>query len=128
MAPLTPPFYFLAGLAGSTLLHFFYPGMKLLSFPWTLLGIPVIVWAFWIELKADQQFKQHGTTVKPGLESTKLVTDGAFKVSRNPMYLGMVGMLFGLAILFGTLTPWLAVIYMFLILHYGYIIGEEKQD
>ena len=128
MVPLIPPFYFFIGLAGSLLLHFFFPIMRIIPSPYTYIGIPVMAFAFWIEMKADKQFKEHDTTVKPGLESSVLVTDGAFGITRNPMYLGMVVGLIGLAVLLGTLTPWIAPLFVFFILHYVFIIQEEKQD
>ncbi len=40
---------------------------------------------------------------------SSLVVDGPFKYSRNPMYLGMVLALTGLALLLGTVTPWLVI-------------------
>lgn len=51
---------------------------------------------------------QAGTTVKPFQESTALITDGVFRLSRNPMYLGFVLVLTGIATLLGSLTPWLS--------------------
>jgi protein-S-isoprenylcysteine O-methyltransferase Ste14 len=46
-----------------------------------------------LNLVADRQFKLSATTVKPFEASSALLTDGAFRYSRHPMYLGMVGIL-----------------------------------
>lgn len=58
-----------------------------------------------LNISADRMFEQHKTTVKPFEESTALVTDGVFRFSRNPMYLGMVLILSGVVLLAGSTTP-----------------------
>ena len=47
-------------------------------------------------------FRKQNTTVNPVKidNASSLVTSGVFKFSRNPMYLGMVMILFGLALMF----------------------------
>jgi len=88
-------------------LHRFLPIMRLLYMPWRWLGlIPMsagILLAVWARLL----FKKHQTTIKPGQVSNRLVTEGPFRFTRNPIYLGMVLVLAGAAILFGSLSPWL---------------------
>jgi protein-S-isoprenylcysteine O-methyltransferase Ste14 len=59
---------------------------------------------------ADAVFKREQTTVKPFEKSTALVVTGVFQISRHPMYLGMVLILLGIAILMGTLTPLIVVV------------------
>ena len=51
---------------------------------------------------AVRLFKKQNTTVNPIKidNASSLVTSGVFKFSRNPMYLGMVMILFGLALMF----------------------------
>jgi protein-S-isoprenylcysteine O-methyltransferase Ste14 len=62
-----------------------------------------------INLVADKAFKKHNTTVKPFEKSTALITDGAFKLSRNPMYLGFVFILLGIAVFMGSLAPYVVI-------------------
>ena len=51
---------------------------------------------------AVRLFKKQNTTVNPiNIDNaSSLVSSGVFKFSRNPMYLGMVMILFGLALMF----------------------------
>jgi protein-S-isoprenylcysteine O-methyltransferase Ste14 len=54
-------------------------------------------------------FRRRGTGVVPFSPVTRLVTEGPYRFTRNPMYLGMVVTLAGAAITFGTLSPWLPI-------------------
>jgi protein-S-isoprenylcysteine O-methyltransferase Ste14 len=54
-----------------------------------------------------------------------LVTTGPFRFSRNPIYLGGVIILLGLAILFGSLITFIFPILLFIILNEFYIPFEE---
>jgi protein-S-isoprenylcysteine O-methyltransferase Ste14 len=66
------------------------------------------------------------TTVTPFVESTVLVTDGMYRWSRNPMYLGFVLVLIGIAILLRSLTPFL-VIPAFIALIQSVFIQKEEE-
>jgi protein-S-isoprenylcysteine O-methyltransferase Ste14 len=79
-----------------------------------------------LNLAADRAFKRHRTTVKPFEVPTSLMTEGVFALSRNPMYLGMVLVLFGLALFLGTLTPFLICIGFGVLLDYRFIRAEER--
>ena len=67
---------------------------------------------------AVRLFKKKSTTVNPiKIENaSSLVTSGVFKYSRNPMYLGMAMILFGLALMFnligGIIFTFLFTIYI----------------
>ena len=73
---------------------------------------------FIVTFSSARNFKKKDTTVNPMKpnETTKLVTDGFFKITRNPMYLGMLLFLLGLSIYNG-----LIVGLIFLPLFVGYI-------
>ena len=79
-----------------------------------------------LNLVADQAFKRVGTTVKPFQESSALVENGAFAVSRNPMYLGFTLILLGLALLLRALSPFAVVIAFAVVLDRAYIAVEER--
>ena len=72
----------------------------------------------YILILAVNSFKKQNTTVNPiKIENaSSLVTYGVFEYSRNPMYLGMAIILFGLALMFnvigGTLFTVLFAIYI----------------
>jgi len=77
-----------------------------------------VLLGFFITFSSARNFKNKETTVNPikPEEASQLVTDGFFKITRNPMYLGMLLFLFGLSIYNG-----LIVGFVFLPLFVGYI-------
>ena len=82
-------------------------------------GAAMIVWA-------RRAFQGAGTPIKPFSESTALIRHGLYRWSRNPMYVGAVLLLTGVAILLGSLTPLLVVIAFFALLRVGFVRREER--
>ena len=115
----------MASIALMALLHFTFPVVKLLDFPWNLGGMVLLLAGALLNLSADQAFKTYQTTVKPFEESSVLITSGVFGLSRNPMYLGMVLILLGIALLLGTLTPVLIIPVFTLAMNVVFITAEE---
>ncbi len=124
---IIPPVYLLLSIAVMVILHFLFPGVTVLGFPWQLLGVIPLALGIGINLVADRSFKQHSTPVKPLEKSTALVTHGVFRVSRNPMYLGIVLILLGIAIFLGSLTPYLVVFLFAIFLDIVFIRFEETK-
>jgi protein-S-isoprenylcysteine O-methyltransferase Ste14 len=122
---LLPPTYFYVAIVLIIVLHVLVPGPQVISSPWRYLGaIPLILGSV-LNILADQAFKRFGTTVKPFEESTYLVTDGVFRVSRNPMYLGFVLLLAGLVMLLGSTTPWIVVAVFPFLMEMRFVRAEE---
>ena len=121
-----PPTYFLASLVLMAAFAFALPIASLLSWPWRAAGVVPIAAGVWLNLAADRAFKARGTTVKPFERSSALVTDGAFGVSRNPMYLGMVLILVGAALLLGALSPFLVAAAFAALIETRFIPVEER--
>jgi len=66
------------------------------------IGILLLILGLGILISAVGLFRKDKTTVNPlsPEQATKLVTDGIFKYSRNPMYLGMALVLCSIAVSF----------------------------
>ena len=79
-----------------------------------------------INLVADGAFHKASTTVKPFEESSFLVTDGVFRISRNPMYLGFVLVLIGIAVLLRALSPYVFILTFMILIQSMYITVEER--
>lgn len=88
-------------------------------------AIFIIVGATLVVL-ARRQFAQQGQPTDPGHPTSKLVTVGIFSISRNPLYLGGVCILVGIALAFN--LPWMLVLLPPAIAacHYMLIAPEER--
>lgn len=121
-----PPLYFLASLGLMVLLNRFWPLGQLLHRPWTWLGLLPLLAGFGLALWGNRLFVRRGTTLRPFHESTVLVMEGPFRISRNPMYLSMVLVLIGVALLQGSLSPWVLPPALAVVLTWRFIRHEER--
>jgi protein-S-isoprenylcysteine O-methyltransferase Ste14 len=121
-----PPRLVLMLLVAMGALHMLLPGPTLLAFPYTLVGAAVAALGFALTLSGARLFARVGTNIRTFNQPGVLVTDGPFRWSRNPIYLGFVVLLLGTAILLGTATPFIAPALFALIADRWYIAFEER--
>lgn len=121
-----PPTYLFFSMVIMVLLHYLVPIEEIVPYPWDLLGIIPLVVGVALNLIVDTLFKKAGTTVKPFEYSSTLITTGVFRISRHPMYLGMVFILLGVAILMGSLTPFIVIAIFAAVMELFFVRTEEK--
>ena len=124
--PALPPLYLFTSLAVMVLLHFFIPVYEVTPYPLNAIGLIPLALGIILSLTADKTLKKHGNTVEPFEESTRLITTGVYKYSRNPMYLGMVLIMIGVALLMGSLTPYIMVPGFIVAIEQVFIRAEES--
>ena len=78
-----------------------------------------------LNLVGDRQFQKAKTAMNPFGQPKVLVTAGVFRHSRNPMYLGMVLLVVGIAVTLGYATPFTAPVLLWAVLRYRFIPYEE---
>jgi protein-S-isoprenylcysteine O-methyltransferase Ste14 len=123
---LLPPAYVLTAIVLMVALHFIAPAARLIPSPWNLLGIIPLAVGIVINVVADRAFHRAGTTVKPFQESSALITTGVYRLSRNPMYLGLVLIVLGIAVITGSLTPLVVVPAVALLFDRNFIAAEGR--
>lgn len=123
---MLPPTYLLITIAVMIVLHFVFPIMTIVSLPWNLLGIVPLVVGVVINMVADNTFRRANTPIKPFEEPTALVTSEMYQVSRNPMYLGFVLILVGIAILLGSVMPYIVIPVFMILIEKSFIRVEEQ--
>ena len=107
------------------LLWAFLPLAEFMAYPFNLFGLPFIVVGIGIAISGSKAFEKAGTNIETFKKPDVLVTDGLFKISRNPMYLGFVLALLGIALVLGNLSSLLIVVAFFVITDRWYIAFEE---
>jgi len=118
---------FLASLIVQGGVHFALPVLQVIPVGWRLLGILPIVAGLAMTVLADGRFKVAHTAVNPFQEPTALVTTGPFRYSRNPMYVGLLMILLGVAMTLGSLTPFLVPPIFAWVLSVRFIAMEEEK-
>jgi len=121
-----PTTYLFLSIAVMVAMHLLFPLAKVVAYPLNLLGSIPLGIGIAFNLIADRAFKKYRTTVKPFEESTVLITSGVFRVSRHPMYLGMVLILIGIAVLMRSLPPFAVIPIFALLMERVFIRVEEK--
>jgi protein-S-isoprenylcysteine O-methyltransferase Ste14 len=121
-----PPLIFAAGLVTGFLIQRVFPIPLLPGAPAPAMGVSLIgaviilaAWAFRTMLRA-------GTHVDPYKPTTRLVSDGPFRFTRNPLYLSLTLIYLGVALLFNALWPILLLPFVLLVLRRGVIDREER--
>jgi protein-S-isoprenylcysteine O-methyltransferase Ste14 len=124
---LVPPVYFGVALLLMGFFHAAVPLAQLLDAPYryagaviAALGLALIAWAALL-------FRRAGTRIRPYLPSTALVVSGPYRFTRNPMYLGMAGMLLGTAIYAGSITPFIVIPAFMALVQERFILPEEAK-
>jgi len=106
--------HFVLGASARTWLHCLVCGVAA-----AVAGFGIMTWAWWLFRRAD-------TPVRPTDRAARLVTKGPFRYTRNPMYVGIVLMLLGLALAVGS-WPMLVAPAAFLALISLVFIPHEEQ-
>jgi len=123
---ISPSTYLFIYLTIMVVLNFLFPFKRLINPPLNLLGILFIFLGLGINLWADNLFNLNQTTAKPNGKPSALITGGPFAFTRHPMYLGFVCFLLGIAILLGSLSPFLGPIAMVVTCDRLFIPQEEN--
>jgi len=106
---MLPPVYLLAAVLLMCALHRFAPGRVVVPAPYRYLGAVPLLGGLATIAWGAMTLRRAGTTIKPFQPSSALVVDGFYRWSRNPIYVAMAVALVGLALLLGSLTPWVVV-------------------
>jgi protein-S-isoprenylcysteine O-methyltransferase Ste14 len=95
---------------------FSFPTLSFITMTgWTFLGIGFLMGAWAVIEVGDQQISH----------PEKLIIDGAFCVSRNPMYLGWMGVYIGLGFLLS--SPWILILFP-LVFAYNHFVDIKKEE
>jgi protein-S-isoprenylcysteine O-methyltransferase Ste14 len=92
------------------------------------LGIVLVVLGFAPPVWAAALFRREGTELNPTSPANrKLVTAGPYRVTRNPMYLGLVIVTLGIAVWVGAWPMFLAPLASFVTSNWVHIPFEEAK-
>lgn len=121
-----PPLIFLSGLLVGGFVSWFYPLAFLPTSFSVVTGILLIFTGLAIVSAALTKMRRAETNVEPWKPTTAIISDGIYGVSRNPIYLAMVLIYFGVSSLFNSFWFLPPIILVLIVMRYGVILREEK--
>lgn len=122
-----PPTYLLASLVAVVALRVALPALAFSAPVTVALGLALLLSGIILNLAADQSFKRRGTAVSPDAAPSALINAGVFRLTRNPMYLGMVFIIASVSLLIGAPVGLAVAVAMLLILDRSFVPGEERR-
>ncbi len=120
-----PPIWLVFGLIAIFGLNELLPGSRYTSTGAQVVGSVIILAGLVLLLLAGGLFKRAGTNLVPFTEVSALVTTGIYRLTRNPMYLGMGAILLGCAITVGAVSALLIPPLFGVIIQRRFILPEE---
>ena len=125
---IPPPVFFFVCLGFGLLLEYIFP-IHLISLSpiprvivgctFTLISGYFAVSAFFVLIKNKTPFDTSKSTIK-------IVTDGAYRFSRNPLYLSLLFLLFGIAVLMCSLWLFFTIPILYILFLFKAVKPEER--
>jgi len=126
MKKMIPPLLFLICILVMIVIRNLIVLKEIIPGPINYAGILLIIVGILITIITKKGFEKIDTEIHTFKNPRKLVTDGFFKFSRNPIYLGFTISLIGVWVLLGTILPIIGVLIFIVITNNYYIRYEEK--
>lgn len=122
---LLPPVLLILCAGAMAILHSQVPVARLYESPVRWLGVLPLLAGIFLLANARRKFTHADANIMTFGEPRNMVTSGIYGYTRNPMYLGMVLLLAGIAAFLGTVSPWFCVIVFWIVCATWYIPAEE---
>ena len=127
MKQLLPPHLFILLLIGMSLICYGSGSPHKLEFPVNLIGIAPVFIGLALAMMGKNLFRHRHTNIMTFNDPDVLVTDGVFRFSRNPMYLGFAISMFGVALLTGAALSSFVITAAFIVIVDRWYIKFEEQ-
>ena len=123
---LSPPFLYKLFIV-LMLLTLLFPLPGNIHFPFNLFGTILLVSGSYMAIATKKMFKRTQTPVSHRATPVKLHTEGIFRYTRNPMYLGITIGLCGIAIITGIIYNLLFPTLFLILMDFYFVRQEEKE-
>ncbi len=129
---IVPPLWMTALIVAGIVTHLYVPSLRAFDIVVptvsTIVAVALLMLGQILILRSSYLFAREKTEILPASEkNSALVTEGPYRFTRNPMYLGLVASVLGFAVYFGTLPLFVSAVVLFLILNTLFIPFEEAK-
>jgi len=121
-----PAFIYVGGLMIGLLMHWLFP-VQVLPTP-SAVGISILLFVVSgpLAITAVRAFSRAKTTYFFTEPTSAIVTDGPYRFSRNPGYVSLTLLFFGIGFLVNSLWVLIMVLPAVTVIHYGVVKREER--
>ena len=121
-----PPLFFLCALLLGALIDDRLLRLTIFSnHDWEWLGMIPLLLGLTLAATGRKAMMQRGTNVNPTLPTTAIVENGPFRLTRNPLYLGLTLIYVGLSFFLNTWWSLFLLIPVWLVMHFLVVRREE---
>lgn len=121
-----PPLIFIIAFIAGLQLQRHFPAIDIPKVSGRLLSVVCFVASAILAASSFIMFRRAGTSPIPIKPTTALVTNGPYRFSRNPMYLSLVLLYFGLALRLDVFWVLVLAPVVIVLVHYLAIVREER--
>jgi protein-S-isoprenylcysteine O-methyltransferase Ste14 len=121
-----PPFIYLGFLALGLGLDWLWPYPLLPEALRYTLGGALFALGLGLALASIRRFKAAGTDFDTHKPATAILTEGPYRISRNPIYIGLTAAYAGIGIAVDAPWVWVLLPPTLVVMHYGVIAREER--
>ena len=124
---IPPPLFFFVCLGFGLLLEYLFPIhlFSLSLIPRVIVGCTFILVSGYFALSAFVVLIKNKTPFDTAKSTIKIVKDGSFRFSRNPMYLSLLLLLFGIAVLIFSLWLFFTIPILYILFLFNAVKPEE---
>jgi protein-S-isoprenylcysteine O-methyltransferase Ste14 len=120
-----PPSLFVAALAAGFALEWIVPTSFVRGAPRFALGAALLGAGVWLMSASMRQQRRAGTNIETDRPTETIVTDGPYRWSRNPIYVALVLIYLGVAVLGDSLWVLGLLVPLLVVMRFGVIAREE---
>lgn len=127
MKKLLPPVLFILFVIAMILIAWVSGSLHTMAGYSNLIGLPFVIAGLGLAVTGKRLFKKLDTNIMTFDEPDLLVTEGVYQYTRNPMYLGFVIALLGVALLLGGMMISLLLVVVFVVITDRWYIAFEER-
>jgi protein-S-isoprenylcysteine O-methyltransferase Ste14 len=121
-----PPLLLVGAAISRIGLQLIWPVHLITGLSFRVLGAIMILAGAMSIVSAKWAMKRAGTNVHPSRPTTNVVTEGPYRFTRNPIYLGGMSVFLGFTLGFNALWPMITLIPFLALMHFGVVRREER--
>ncbi len=125
---IPPPVIFFALISIAFIAQWLFP-LSLMFHKWSIrliIGIPLFVLSGLIAISALIVMKKNKTAINYNNPTTKFIVEGAFRFTRNPLYLSLLLVMASIVVIANSAWHLIASILLFLLFNFGVVAREEQ--